>query len=124
MTDYNSSTLGINDPGIDELIRELSFKSTAICEKISKLKGIYTNLNDYCSGAKIVSDEFLNNLDKTKEAIEFNIDSYSKDLRSLQTRLHENDKFLSTLVLEHAAEIEKKANSIDSKTFFEENRNK
>jgi hypothetical protein len=122
MTGNDNTISGINNNGIDDLIRELALKNTTICEKISQLKTVYSTINEYCSGTTIISDDFLNNFDKTKETVEFNIDSYSKDFRELQTRFNENDKILSTLIFEHAESFNSKAENIDNKTFFEENR--
>lgn len=116
-----STRLAINDPAIDTLAQELQLKSDTISQIIKQIYAKYLRLEECCNGAQLVTDEFLNNLIKTRENIEFNIDSYIKDLHTLQERIKENDRFVAGLFLQAALETKAKNDSFDNKDLIKGN---
>ena len=118
----DNGRLAINDTGIDTLVRELDIKSGIIDEKIAQIQNIYSNLDNYCIGAKTVSDDFINNLTKARETIEYNIASYATDLRTLQERMHENDRYLANLFDQAAIEQKAKNDTLDTKDLIGDNK--
>ena len=114
--------LGINDQGIDTLVRDLTAKSDLAGQKISRIQTIYAKMSDYCNGAKLVSDDFLDNLTKVRENIEANVSIYISDLRTLQTRLNENDQYISTLFNEASTEQTVKNNFFENKDLIGNNK--
>ena len=118
----DNTVLGINDAGLEMLIKEIQDKSGIINDILTKIQSTYAQLGDSCVGANLVSDEFLNNINKTRETIEANIDSYANDLRTLQQRLNENDKYLSTLFENATLEQATKNMSFDNKELIRDNK--
>lgn len=110
----NNNVLGINGPGLDVLYKELELKKEIIAEKLTQIQNAFNKLSDYCIGAQFVSEEFQNNISKVRETIEFNIDSYIQDLRTLQERLNDNDKFIANLFNQAIAEQNMKNSSFDN----------
>ena len=117
----DNNILGINAPGLDVLYKELELKKEIISEKLIKIHETYNKLSDYCIGAQFVDEEFQNNISKTREILEFNIDSYIQDLRTLQERLTENDKYVSSLFMEAALDQNAKNNSFDNNSLIHDN---
>ena len=118
----DSTVLGINESGLELLVKELEDAIVIINDRLTKLQSVYTSLGECCTGAQLVNDEFLNNINKTREAIEFNFDSYAKDLKTLQQRLAENDRYITTLFDEAAVEQSIKNQSFDNKQIIKGNK--
>lgn len=118
----DNGILAINDPGIDTLVKELDIKGEIVDEKIAQLQNIYSRLADYCVGAKLVSDDFINNLAKAREVIEYNIASYAADLITLQNRMHDNDRFIANLFDQATLEQKAKNDAFDSKDLIGNNK--
>ena len=114
--------LGINDQGLETLVKELDTKSEIISDKIVKIQANYARLTDCCSGAKLVSDDFMNNLGKTLENIEANIASYASDLRALQNKMDDADLFTANMLEQAAMEETAKNSSFDEKSLIGDNK--
>lgn len=118
----DNGRLAINDTGIDTLVRELDIKGNDIDEKIAQIQNIYSKLDDYCIGAKMVSSDFTNNLAKARETIEYNIASYAADLKTLQDRLHDSDNYLANLFNQAALEQKDKNDTLDTRDLIGDNK--
>ena len=103
---------GINEEELNSLSLEIIDRKDRISEILEKINACMGRLEDYYQGPpydKIM--QYYEELSSSFSTIKENIKSYSDDLQTLITKMHENDRYLAGLFQDLTDDVVRQTNS-------------